>query len=65
MLTRLWQMLIKEFIQVFRDKRTRFVLIGPPIIQMVVFGYAATLEVRHVPTAIVDYDNTQVCRARV
>jgi len=62
MLSRLWQMLIKEFIQVFRDKRTRFVLIGPPIIQMVVFGYAATLEVRHVPTAIVDYDNTQVSR---
>jgi ABC-2 type transport system permease protein len=55
-------MLIKEFIQVFRDKRTRFVLFGPPIIQMVIFGYAATLDIRHVPTAIMDYDNTQVSR---
>jgi ABC-2 type transport system permease protein len=62
MLGRLRQMLIKEFIQVFRDKRTRFVLFGPPMIQMLIFGYAATLEIKHVPTAIVDYDNTQVSR---
>lgn len=55
-------MLIKEFIQVFRDKRARFFLFGPPIIQMLVFGYAATLEIKHVPTAIVDYDNSQVSR---
>ena len=62
MIGRLRNMLIKEFIQVFRDKRTRFVLIGPPMIQMLVFGYAATLEIKHVPTAIVDYDNSQVSR---
>jgi ABC-2 type transport system permease protein len=55
-------MLIKEFIQVLRDKRARFLLIGPPLIQMMIFGYAATLEVRHVPTVIVDYDNSQVSR---
>jgi len=62
MIARLRQMLFKEFIQVFRDKRTRFVLFGPPIIQLLIFGYAATLEIRHVPTAVVDYDNTQVSR---
>lgn len=62
MFGRLRQMLIKEFIQVFRDKRARFFLFGPPIIQMLVFGYAATLEIKHVPTAIVDYDNSQVSR---
>ena len=55
-------MLIKEFIQLFRDKRARFLLFGPPIIQMLIFGYAATLEIKHVPTAIVDYDNSQVAR---
>jgi hypothetical protein len=37
MLARLKQMLIKEFIQVLRDKRTRFILFGPPIIQMLIF----------------------------
>ena len=55
-------MLIKEFIQVFRDKRARLLLFGPPIIQMMIFGYAATLEIKHVPLAIVDYDNSQVSR---
>ncbi len=62
MLFRLRHMLIKEFIQVFRDKRTRIVLFGPPVIQMMIFGYAATLEIKHVPAAILDYDNSQVSR---
>jgi ABC-2 type transport system permease protein len=59
---RLRQMLIKEFIQVFRDKRTRFLLFGPPIIQMVLFGYAATLEIQHVPIAVLDFENSQLSR---
>jgi len=62
MFGRLRQMLIKEFLQAFRDKRSRFLLFGPPMIQILVFGYAATLEIKHVPTAIVDYDNSQVSR---
>jgi len=62
MLARLKQMLIKEFIQVFRDKRTRFLLFGPPIIQMVIFGYAATFEIHHVPTVVLDLDHSQESR---
>ena len=62
MLTRLKQMLIKEFIQVFRDKRTRFVLFVPPIIQMLIFGYAATFEIHHVPTVVLDLDHSQESR---
>jgi ABC-2 type transport system permease protein len=62
MVARLKQMLIKEFIQVFRDKRTRFVLFGPPIIQMLVFGYAATFEIYHVPTVVLDLDRSQESR---
>ncbi|HLJ88356.1 MAG TPA: ABC transporter permease [Candidatus Angelobacter sp.] len=65
MLARLKQMLIKEFIQVFRDKRTRFLLFGPPIIQMLVFGYAATFEIRHVPTVVLDLDHSQESRELV
>jgi len=65
MFGRLKQMLIKEFIQVFRDKRTRFILIGPPIIQMLVFGYAATYEIRHVPTVVVDFDHSMESRELV
>jgi drug efflux transport system permease protein len=62
MLARLKQMLIKEFIQVFRDKRTRFVLFIPPIIQMLIFGYAATFEIHHVPTVVLDLDHSQESR---
>jgi ABC-2 type transport system permease protein len=62
MLARLKQLLIKEFIQVFRDKRTRFVLFAPPIIQMLIFGYAATFEIHHVPTVVLDLDHSQESR---
>jgi len=62
MFGRLKQMLIKELIQVVRDKRTRFILIGPPIIQMLVFGYAATFEIHHVSTAVLDLDHSQESR---
>ncbi len=62
MLTRLKQMLIKEFIQVFRDKRTRFVLFVPPILQMLIFGYAATFEIHHVATVVLDLDHSQESR---
>ena len=65
MLGRLKQMMIKEFIQVFRDKRTRIVLIVPPIVQMLIFGYAATFEIRHVPTAVLDLDHSQESRELV
>ena len=62
MFGRLKQMLIKELIQVVRDKRTRFILIGPPILQMLVFGYAASFEIHNVSTVIVDLDHSQESR---
>lgn len=65
MLTRLKQMLIKEFIQVFRDKRTRMLLFVPPIVQMLIFGYAATFEVHHVATVVLDLDHSQESRELV
>ena len=65
MLSRLKQMLIKEFIQVFRDKRTRILLFAPPIVQMLIFGYAATYEIHHVPTVVLDLDHSQESRELV
>jgi len=59
---RIKRMVVKEFIQTLRDPRTRFVLFVPPIIQMLVFGYAATLEVKHVSMAVLDRDNTKDSR---
>jgi len=65
MFGRLKQMLIKELIQVVRDKRTRLILIVPPIVQMLVFGYAANFDIRNVATVIVDRDNSQQSRELV
>lgn len=61
-LRRIRYMLSKEFIQTLRDPRMRWMLIGPPIIQMLVFGYAATLDVKHVELGVLDLDNTQESR---
>ncbi len=62
MIERLHQILIKEFIHLFRDKRARFALIIPPLLQMMIFGYAATYEVKHVSTAVLDSDHSQESR---
>jgi len=58
MFDRIRHMLIKEFIQVFRDPRMRTVIFVIPCIQTIVIGYAVTLDVRDVPTAVYDLDNT-------
>ena len=52
MFERIRQMLIKEFIQVFRDPRMRTVIFVIPCVQVLVIGYAVTTDVRHVPTAV-------------
>jgi ABC-2 type transport system permease protein len=62
---RIHQVLIKEFIQTLRDPHTRWLLWGPPLIQMVIFGYAATLEIHHVSMAVLDWDHTQESRELV
>jgi drug efflux transport system permease protein len=59
---RLRQILIKEFIHLFRDKQARFSLIVPPLLQMLIFGYAASYEVNRVSTAVLDYDHSQESR---
>ncbi len=52
----------KEFLQLLRDRQARFRLIIPPLIQMIIFGYAATFEVYHVSTAVLDLDHSQESR---
>jgi ABC-2 type transport system permease protein len=62
---RIVQLLIKEFLQLKRDRSARFRLLIPPIIQMLLFGYAATFEVFNVSTAMLDQDHTPESRALV
>ena len=47
-------MLAKEFRQILRDPRMRFFVIVPPLVQLIVFGYAATFDVRMADVAVLD-----------
>jgi ABC-2 type transport system permease protein len=61
-LRRVGALLHKEFLQLLRDPRMRFVLVAPPLIELVLFGYAATFDVRHADIAVVDHDRSQASR---
>src|SRR5271163_2546428 len=52
----------KEFIQVFRDPRMRSFLFLPPLIQLMIFGYAASLDVNNAKFAWMDQDHTPESR---
>lgn len=52
----------KEFRQIFRDPRMKRVLFVAPIVQLVVFGYAVSTDVRRVPAFVVDHDRTREAR---
>jgi ABC-2 type transport system permease protein len=60
---RIQVILRKEFIQVLREPRMRFLLFLPPIIQLIVFGYAVTLDVDHARIAWMDMSHTPASRA--
>ena len=62
MLERIKRILIKEFLQTLRDPRMRAVLIAVPVLQSVIFGYAVTTDVKNVPIAVLDQDNTPQSR---
>ncbi len=47
---------LKELLALLRDPRSRFVLIGPPIFQLIIFGYAATFDLDRVPVAVYNQD---------
>ncbi len=53
----------KEFIQLRRDKRMLFIAFMAPIIQLTLFGYAATLDVKSVPVVVCDMDQSMQSRA--
>ena len=55
-------LIVKELLAVLRDTKSRLVLIAPPLIQLMVFGYAATFDINHVTVAIYDQDLSQASR---
>lgn len=65
MFDRIKQMIIKEFIQVFRDKRMKAIVFVTPIMQLLMFGYAVTTDVNNISTAIYDLDKSYESRELV
>ena len=61
-LGRIKHMLIKEFIQIFRDPRMKAVIFVMPIVQALVFGYAVTTDVKNVRLAVYDLDGRNASR---
>jgi len=55
----------KEFIQMRRDKTTLRMMLGVPVMQLILFGYAINTDVRHLPTTVFDQSRTQQSRALV
>ncbi len=53
---RLRALVIKELLAIFRDPRSRFILIGPPLMQILIFSYAATLEVTNIDIGVLNRD---------
>jgi ABC-2 type transport system permease protein len=60
---RLAAIIVKEFIQLVRDRRTLMMAIMLPIIQLLLFGYAITTQVERLPTIVVDHSRSQESRA--
>ena len=62
---RVLALVVKELLALLRDPASRAVLIGPPIIQLIVFGYAATFELKHLPFVVYNQDQGQLSRELV
>ena len=62
---RVFGLLAKEFLQIFRDPRIARVIFVAPIVQLVAFGYAVSTDLSDTSTFVVDQDNTRESRELV
>src|SRR5690242_9091621 len=62
-LSRVLSMLAKEFTQLVRDRLTYAMLIGIPVIQLLLFGYAINSDPKHLPAAVLVQDQGQFSRS--
>lgn len=62
---RLRVQIVKELLSFLRDPKSRAALLGPPLMQLVIFSTAMTLEVRHAPVALLNDDAGRTSRELV
>jgi ABC-2 type transport system permease protein len=58
----LWRVIVKEFLQIRRDRKMIPVIFVAPIVQITVFGFAVNTDVTNVPTVLVDQDRSAASR---
>jgi ABC-2 type transport system permease protein len=59
---RIREMVRKEFIQLFRDRKNRVVLVLAPLIQLLVFGYVVNYDIKDIRVALIDQARTRESR---
>lgn len=65
MFKKIYSLVIKEFLAVWQDKKSRFYLIVPPIIQLFIFAFAATLDVKNVTIGVLNKDDGKLAHELV
>ncbi len=63
MIQRILAIVQKEFIQTWRERSTLVILLTLPLLQLILFGYAINMNVRHIPTVIADQSLEQASRS--
>jgi len=64
-LARFWAVLVKEFVQMRRDRLTFAMMIGVPIMQLILFGFAINTDPKALPTVVLAADNSIYARTLV
>jgi ABC-2 type transport system permease protein len=62
---RLWAVMVKEFVQMRRDRLTFAMMVGIPILQLILFGFAINSDPKALPTAVLSADNSTFSRSFV
>lgn len=58
MLKRIFALIRKEFLSIWKDPKSRMLIVVPPLLQMVIFAHAATMEVQNIDMAVLDRSQT-------
>jgi ABC-2 type transport system permease protein len=62
---RFWGVVVKEFLQLRRERVTFAMVLGVPIMQLLLFGYAINSDPRHLPTAVIAADRSEFTRSYI
>ncbi|MBF0481369.1 MAG: ABC transporter permease, partial [Desulfovibrionaceae bacterium] len=62
---RFWAMVVKEFVQMRRDRLTFAMMIGIPLMQLILFGFAINSNPQNLPLAVLSNDNTEFSRTLI